>query len=121
MDAARERPQCQRGIRHSRRATAPHDDGGGASEGDNRNMANGGNSKGLLKDLKKTVVIEKVAPAVDCGRYPVKREVGADVEVTADIFREGHETLLAFVKYRRVDAERWREAPMRFVDNDRWA
>ena len=29
-------------------------------------------------DLKRTVVIENVAPTVDAGRYPLKREVGAD-------------------------------------------
>src|SRR5512141_1852439 len=71
--------------------------------------------------LKQTVIIENVAPAVDGGRYPVKREVGAVVEVSADIFKEGHDVLLAFLKYRRADAEAWRETPMRFVDNDRWA
>jgi len=43
------------------------------------------------------------------------------VEVTADIFREGHEQLFAFLKFRRFDQERWSESPMRFVDNDRWA
>ncbi len=71
--------------------------------------------------LKQTVIIENVAPAVDGGRYPVKREVGAVVEVSADIFKEGHDVLLAFLKYRRADADAWRETPMRFVDNDRWA
>src|SRR2546421_6552938 len=40
---------------------------------------------------RRTVVIEAVAPAVDGGRYPVKREVGAVLEVTADVFKEGHE------------------------------
>ncbi|HEV8584768.1 MAG TPA: alpha-1,4-glucan--maltose-1-phosphate maltosyltransferase [Methylomirabilota bacterium] len=72
-------------------------------------------------DLKRTVVIENIAPAVDGGRYPVKREVGATFEVTADIFKEGHEVLVAFLLYRRADARDWRETPMRFVDNDRWA
>jgi starch synthase (maltosyl-transferring) len=73
------------------------------------------------KDLRRTVIIEHVAPVVDGGRYPVKREVGDRVEVSADVFKEGHEFLLAFVKYRRADAPDWRESPMRLVDNDRWA
>jgi starch synthase (maltosyl-transferring) len=73
------------------------------------------------KDLRRTVVIEHVAPVVDGGRYPVKREVGDRVEVSADVFKEGHEFLLAFVKYRRADTPDWRESPMRLVDNDRWA
>src|SRR5688500_5819271 len=72
-------------------------------------------------DLKRTVVIENVAPAVDAGRYPIKREVGDTLEVSADIFKEGHDVLVAFLKYRRADEAAWREAPMRFVDNDRWA
>jgi starch synthase (maltosyl-transferring) len=58
---------------------------------------------------------------VDGGRYPIKREVGGTVEVSADVFKEGHDVLVAFVKYRRADESAWREAPMRPVDNDRWA
>jgi starch synthase (maltosyl-transferring) len=73
------------------------------------------------KDLRRTVVIENVAPLVDGGRYPVKREVGMVLEVSADIFKEGHEVLRAFLKHRRADESVWRETPMRFVDNDRWA
>jgi starch synthase (maltosyl-transferring) len=70
---------------------------------------------------RRTVVIEGIAPAVDGGRYPVKREVGAVLEVTADIFKDGHDVLLAFVRYRRADERVWLETPMRHVDNDRWA
>jgi starch synthase (maltosyl-transferring) len=72
-------------------------------------------------ELKRTVVIENVAPVVDGGRYPLKREVGASLEVSADIFKEGHDVLLAFVLYRRIDQQAWQEVPMRHVDNDRWA
>jgi starch synthase (maltosyl-transferring) len=71
--------------------------------------------------LKRTVVIEAVAPAVDGGRHPVKREVGDWLEVSADIFKEGHEVLRAFLRHRRAADGGWREAPMRLVDNDRWA
>ncbi len=73
------------------------------------------------KDLRRTVVIENVAPAVDGGRYPIKREVGGRVEVSADVFKEGHEVLVVFLKHRRADEPTWRETPMGFVDNDRWA
>jgi starch synthase (maltosyl-transferring) len=73
------------------------------------------------KDLRRTVVIESITPAVDGGRYPIKREVGGTVEVEADVFKEGHDVLVAFVKYRRTDETDWRESPMRLVDNDRWA
>ena len=76
---------------------------------------------GAIVDPRRTVVIEGVAPAVDGGRYPVKREVGAVLEVTADIFTEGHDVLGAYLKYRCTGEHTWRETPMRHVDNDRWA
>jgi starch synthase (maltosyl-transferring) len=71
--------------------------------------------------LFQTVIIENVEPAVDGGRYPVKREVGDLLTVSADIFKEGHDVLVAFLRYRGPGDTRWRETPMRFVDNDRWA
>ena len=70
---------------------------------------------------RRTVIIENIAPAVDGGRYAAKREIGARVEVTADIFKEGHDSLAAFILYRPEAETAWREAPMRFVENDRWA
>src|SRR5438093_4886063 len=73
------------------------------------------------RELRRSVVIEAVAPTVDGGRYPVKREVGAVVEITADIFKEGHDVLVAFVLSRGPGEKAWRERPMRVVDNDRWA
>jgi starch synthase (maltosyl-transferring) len=77
--------------------------------------------KVVVPATRQTVIIENVAPAVDGGRFAVKREVGARVEVSADIFKEGHDVLAAFVLYRHETESGWREAPMRFVDNDRWA
>jgi len=74
-----------------------------------------------IADPKRTVVIENVEPAVDAGRYPVKREVGSVLEVSADIFKEGHDVLVAFLRYRRAGEPVWRETPMHHVDNDRWA
>jgi starch synthase (maltosyl-transferring) len=72
-------------------------------------------------DRKRTVVIENVAPVLDGGRYPIKREVGAILQVSADIFKDGHDVLVAFLRYRPAWEKAWRETPMRFVDNDRWA
>ncbi|MHB1004500.1 MAG: alpha-1,4-glucan--maltose-1-phosphate maltosyltransferase [Chloroflexota bacterium] len=69
----------------------------------------------------KSIVIENVYPELDCGRFPVKREQGEACEVSADIFKEGHDLLTAVLKYRRWDETGWHETPMRLVDNDRWA
>src|SRR5688572_9081034 len=71
-------------------------------------------------DASRRVVIEDVHPQLDCGRYAIKREVGDTVEVSADIFKEGHDAVAAAVRYRPEDEEAWRESRMRFVDNDRW-
>ena len=71
-------------------------------------------------DLRRTVIIENVAPTVDGGRYAVKRRIGDVLDVSADIFKEGHDVVVAFLKYRRARERGWRETPMRFVDNDRW-
>jgi starch synthase (maltosyl-transferring) len=66
------------------------------------------------------VVIEDVWPEIDGGRHPIKRVVGDVVEVWADIFCDGHEILGACICYREARDRKWLEAPMQFVDNDRW-
>jgi starch synthase (maltosyl-transferring) len=66
------------------------------------------------------IVIERVYPELDCGRFPVKRIVGDRLEVWADVFRDGHDVIAAAIKLRAADEPDWRYAPMRFFDNDRW-
>ena len=66
------------------------------------------------------LAIEKVIPAVDEGRFPVKRVVGDVVKVEADIFGDGHDPLAAVLLWRPVDTQAWTEVPMQFVVNDRW-
>ena len=67
-----------------------------------------------------SVVIEDMQPLIDCGRYPVKRVMGEDLIVEADIFKDGHDVVAAVLKWRVVGKRAWRETPMTFVDNDRW-
>jgi starch synthase (maltosyl-transferring) len=73
-----------------------------------------------MKKGQRPIVIGQVRPAVDDGRYPVKREVGDCLTVTADIFKEGHDMLAAVILYRRQDEPDWKEAPLRLADNDGW-
>ena len=70
---------------------------------------------------RRSIVIEKIDPELDCGQYPVKRVVGDDLLVTADIFAEGHDLLDAVLLLRGEDESTWTESPMRLVDNDRWS
>src|SRR5436189_3194746 len=67
-----------------------------------------------------SVVIENLQPLIDGGRYPIKRIVGEDLVVDADIFKDGHDVVAAILKWRVVGKRAWRETPMNFVDNDRW-
>ena len=65
-----------------------------------------------------------VRPQIDGGRYDVKRTVGERLEVSAEVFRDGHDAIRAVLRYRPPGGE-WEEAPMawidREVDGDRWA
>ena len=66
------------------------------------------------------IVIEDVYPAVDAGRFPVKRIAGEPVEVWADIIRDGHAVLAAELLWRAEASDRWSRTPMRLHENDRW-
>ena len=69
---------------------------------------------------RRRVVIENIKPEIDCGRFPIKRVVGEKVVVTASIFADGHDALSARLLHKKHDEEEWREAPMRFLENDKW-
>jgi starch synthase (maltosyl-transferring) len=66
------------------------------------------------------VVIEGVEPEIDGGRFPIKRTVGEEVVVSADIYADGHDVLAAVLRYRYAAEETWKEAPMEPGVNDRW-
>jgi len=66
------------------------------------------------------IQIQRVTPQIDGGKYAVKRTVGDTVEVTARIFRDGHEAIGAAVRYKPAGATRWQEAPLRALGNDEW-
>ncbi|MFP4598084.1 MAG: maltotransferase domain-containing protein [Persicimonas sp.] len=74
----------------------------------------------LPEEGRRRVVIEAVEPAIDAGRFAAKRVVGDTVTVEADVFTDGHDEPSCAVQWRRADQQRWREAPMRFVGNDRF-
>ncbi len=71
-------------------------------------------------DGKNRAVIEGVAPQIDGGRFPIKRTIGDQVVVEADIFADGHEALSAVVKYRHNQDATWSLTPLVLFDNDRW-
>jgi len=66
------------------------------------------------------IQIRDVHPQIECGRYPVKACTGDQVDVSATIFRDGHEVLGAVVRFRGPGERRWRETPLEAVGSDRW-
>src|SRR4029077_20864487 len=67
-----------------------------------------------------SAVIQNLRPLIDGGRYPIKRIVGDDLVVEADVFKDGHDVVAAALKCRRVGEANWHQTAMSFVDNDRW-
>ncbi|MGH8873292.1 MAG: alpha-1,4-glucan--maltose-1-phosphate maltosyltransferase [Acidimicrobiia bacterium] len=66
------------------------------------------------------VVIEDVTPRLDGGRFAVKRIVGEQVSVEADVFADGHDAIGALVRHRKTGSRRWAETRMTPIGNDRW-
>jgi starch synthase (maltosyl-transferring) len=76
---------------------------------------------------RRRIIIERVWPEIDGGRFPIKRTVGEQVTVSADVFADGHDLLAGVVKYRHRGPEgsapqgnHWQEVPLVARDNDRW-
>src|SRR5438093_13758825 len=54
----------------------------------------------IPESLSHRVVIEGIQPEIDGGRFPIKRAVGETVDVTATIFADGHDVLVAILRDR---------------------
>jgi starch synthase (maltosyl-transferring) len=96
---------------------------------------------------RQRVVLERLRPEIDAGRFPVKRTLGEEVSVTVDMFADGHDLLAGVLKYRPVSRDRrggpflaavaeakaagppgspnplppWTEVPLDFLGNDSWS
>ena len=78
------------------------------------------------RDGRVRVVIEKLAPLVDGGRFFAKRVRGERLAITADVFADGHDVIRAVVRVRHLPfaagakASRWVEHEMTPLGNDAW-
>ncbi len=66
------------------------------------------------------IVIENVTPQIDSGTYFIKRIVGQKVNVTADVFSDGHDVIQCSVNYKHESDTDWMEIRMSHSGNDEW-
>ena len=72
-----------------------------------------------LRDAPR-IAIEDVTPSIDNGRFAIKRTIGDQVEVEADILMDGHEKLGVNLLWREADQDAWQSTPMQDIGNSRW-
>ncbi len=74
----------------------------------------------LADAMARRVWVRNLRPGVEHGEFSVKRTVGETVEVSADIFADGHDRVAAVVRWRPASRDSWAEVPMRPTPNDVW-
>jgi starch synthase (maltosyl-transferring) len=73
-----------------------------------------------IADGRVRAVIDAVLPAVDGGRFPIKRIAGEAVEIEAQCFTDGHDKLRVVLRWQRVGARDEYEVEMKPHANDVW-
>lgn len=66
------------------------------------------------------IVIERVSPEIDAGRFSTKAIVGDTIDVEADILVDGHDLIAARLLYKHESDKKWSEKIMSAKGNDRW-
>jgi starch synthase (maltosyl-transferring) len=78
------------------------------------------------------VVIEHLEPAIDAGRFPIKRVTGETIDVFCDVFCDGHTRLAGVLAYRLMPSTAddappgdapdvpWAMVPLRAQGTDSW-
>ena len=67
------------------------------------------------------IVVENVAPQINCGNVFIKRVLDEIVNITADVLIDGHDVLQAAVHYKHESDNDWSELRMTPTFNDEYA
>jgi starch synthase (maltosyl-transferring) len=73
-----------------------------------------------IQEGRVRAVIDAVLPAVDGGRFPVKRIAGEAIGIEAHCFTDGHDRLRVVLRWHAVGASDEYEVDMRPQANDVW-
>ncbi len=66
------------------------------------------------------VVIERVRPQINCGRFAIKRIVGDDVVVEAEVFADSHDQIACRILYWNEARPEPQISPMKPSRSDCW-
>ncbi|RMZ90723.1 hypothetical protein DV736_g2058, partial [Chaetothyriales sp. CBS 134916] len=66
--------------------------------------------------------IGAISPSIDGGSYPVKRVIGDELTISADILRDSHNRVRAQIRWREGSTPKseWQPVSMTHKGNDRW-
>ncbi len=67
---------------------------------------------------QKRVIIENVMPQLDNGAFFIKRIIGQNIIVSADIISDGHDVMQAEVHYKHEKEKKWTQKRMNELPND---
>jgi len=71
-------------------------------------------------DGRVRAIIDAVLPAVDAGRFPIKRLAGDCVRIEAHCFADGHDALRVALRWQADSGEEVHEVEMAALGNDVW-
>ncbi len=66
------------------------------------------------------IIIENVTPQLDGGAFFIKRIIGQNVDVTANVFGDGHDIIACCIKYKHESEKKWQEVRLSPTGNDEW-
>ncbi|MCU0339341.1 MAG: alpha-1,4-glucan--maltose-1-phosphate maltosyltransferase, partial [Spirosomaceae bacterium] len=69
---------------------------------------------------KNRVIVERVVPELDGGRFYIKSVANEVIRIEADVFADGHDKVAARLLYKHEKDKKWSEEPLQFINNDRW-
>lgn len=71
-------------------------------------------------DGQQRVLIFDIQPAIEAGRYPVKRVLGECLAVSCDLISDGHDAVAGVLRLNAPQGHEWQELPLEPLGNDRW-
>jgi len=74
----------------------------------------------ITKNAQVRTLVRDVYPSIDGGRYAIKRVVGEEINVWANVFADGHDTVCAALQFKHESEKTWSESPAEAIGADRW-